>query len=341
MKFMSLDYAPLDAAPRLLIEAQLAPLQGARFQPTGFPNLGAATYKAPNGVDMLLVESAQSVANRLEATCWDEAADDWVAPLSRLPVVKVVDKKGKPLTNSVLEAHRLNSPYITNSQWFEELKREIGYDEKAARPIDMRGKVYPVLLKYDPNSLLHGIFLEKIAGVIRSPRVLSGFIEAQNVQTASSGGVKNDRVDATGKMEGGGSSEGYGNVPFSRDEFTAAPITAYFNLDLAQIRAFALGQEAEKLLIAIALFKIRKFLSGGLRLRTACDLDLVALKVTRPDGFQLPELADLIENLPNLITTVATKQLFADPPVTTVTWAPKKGKKSASGEKDTDGGGDE
>ena len=73
---MPLDLAPLDAAPRLLIEAELAPLQGTRFQPTGFPNLGAATYKAPNGVDMLLVESAQSVANRLEAVCWDEAAND-------------------------------------------------------------------------------------------------------------------------------------------------------------------------------------------------------------------------------------------------------------------------
>jgi len=343
---MPLDLAPLDAAPRLLIEAELAPLQGTRFQPTGFPNLGAATYKAPNGVDMLLVESAQSVANRLEAVCWDEAADDWVKPLDGLPVVRVIDKEKKPLTNSVLEAHRLNSPYIANSVWFEGLKQEIGYDEKAAHPIDMRSKVYPVLLKYDPNSLLHGIFLEKIAGVIRSPRALSGFIEAQNVQTASSGGVKNDRVDATGKMEGGGSSEGYGNVPFSRDEFTAAPITAYFNLDLAQIRAFALGQEAEKLLIAIALFKIRKFLADGLRLRTACDLNLVAIKVTRPDNFRLPEIGELETELHALITAVTDKGQFANPPDTKVTWTPKakkntSSKKSADSENEAGGGGGE
>jgi CRISPR-associated protein Csb1 len=322
---MPISLAALDGAQRLLIEAELGPLQGMRFQPTGFPNLGAATYKAPNDTDMLLVESAQSIANRLEAVCWDEVADDWVQPLKGLPLVKVRDKDGKALTNSVLEAHRLNSPYIANSQWFDVLKKEIGYDEKAARPIDMRGKVFPVLLKYDPNSLLHGIFLEKIAGVIRTPRALSGFIEAEKIQVASSGGVKNDRVDATGKSEGGGSSEGYGNVPFSRDEYTAGRIVAYFNVDLAQIRAFGLGVDAEKLLLVLALFKIRRFLATGLRLRTACDLDLRSLSVKQPrEGFVLHELSELEEALPDLIGAVANNKRFASPAVTEVTWKPKK-----------------
>ena len=320
---MPLDLTPLDAAPRLLVEATLKPIQGRRFQPTGFPNLGAATYRAPEGDEMLLVESAQSVANRLESVCWDAVVDDWVNPLRGLPVVKVVDGAGAGLTNSLLEAHRLNSPYIANSRWFAKLVSEIGYDEKAARPIDMRGRVYPVLLKYDPNSLLHGIFLEKMAGVIRTPRALSGFIEAEKVAVASSGGVKNDRVDASGKTEGGGASEGYGNVPFARDEFTAKTIRAYFNLDLAQIRAFGLGPEAGQLLVAIALFKVRRFLAEGLRLRTACDLDLVDLAVSRPGKFALPALADLEANLPGLIAAVAGKGLFANPPTTIITWTPK------------------
>lgn len=320
---MPFDFLPLRDAPRLLIEAKLKPLQGQRFQPTGFPNLGAATYKAPDGVDMLLVESAQSVANRLEAVCWDSVTDDWIKPLKGLPVIKVNDKESKPLTNSVLEAHRLNSPYIANSTWFDSLKKEIGYDEKAARPIDMRGKVYPVLLKYDPNSLLHGVFLEKIAGIIRTPRALTGFIEAENIQTASSGGVKNDRVDATGKSEGSGAAEGYGNVPFARDEFTASDIVAYFNLDLAQVRAFGLGAEVESLLIALALFKILKFLADGLRLRTACDLNLDHFEVKRPDGYEVPSLEELGKALPDLIKAVAAKRLFADPVVTAVTWKPK------------------
>ena len=288
---MTLDLTPLKDEPRLLIEARLKPLQGHRFQPTGFPNLGAATYKAPDGTDMLLVESAQSVANRMEAVCWDAVADDWVGPLRGLPMVKVLDAKKAPLTNSVLEAHRLNSAYIANSDWFDALKGEIGYDKKAARPIDMRKQVYPLLLKYDPNSLLHGLFLEKVGGVVRTPRVLSGFVEAQTVAVASSGGAKNDRVDATGKSEGGGASEGYGNIIFSRDEFTAESIIAYFNLDLAQIRAFGLGEAAESLLIGLTLYKIRKFLKEGLRLRTACDLDLEELRSDAAKRLQYPRVA--------------------------------------------------
>jgi CRISPR-associated protein Csb1 len=55
--------------PRLLMEAELRPLQTPRFQPTGFPDLGPARYQLHDGTEMLLVESAQSVANRLEAAC--------------------------------------------------------------------------------------------------------------------------------------------------------------------------------------------------------------------------------------------------------------------------------
>lgn len=320
---MPLDLTALERAQRLLIEATLEPLQGKRFQPTGFPNLGAAVYRTPDDTEMLLVESAQSVANRLEAVCWDDVADDWVEPLKGLPVVKVRDSKGDALTNSVLEAHRLNSPYIESSDWFDTLKQEIGYSEKAPRPVDMRGKVYPTLLKYDPNCLLHGVFLESIAGVIRTPRALSSFIEASGISAASSGGVKNDRVDASGKSEGSGAAKGYGNVPFAREEYTARKITAYFNLDLAQVRGFGLGAAAETLLIAFALFKIRRFLGEALRLRTACDLDLIALDIKRPLGFVMPELAVLEEALPRLVAAVAREKRFADPAITLATW--KKG----------------
>jgi CRISPR-associated protein Csb1 len=53
---MTIDFSSLHTAPRLLIEADLQPLQGARFQPTGFPDLGAAVYDGPNGNRLLLVE---------------------------------------------------------------------------------------------------------------------------------------------------------------------------------------------------------------------------------------------------------------------------------------------
>jgi CRISPR-associated protein Csb1 len=42
---MALDLTPLQDAPRLLLEAQLKPVQGHRFQPTGFGHLqGAGWY---------------------------------------------------------------------------------------------------------------------------------------------------------------------------------------------------------------------------------------------------------------------------------------------------------
>lgn len=310
--------------PRLLLKAALQPLQGTRFQPTGFPDLGAATYDGPDGKKMLLVESAQSMANRLEAVCWDTVANDWVAPLQGLPVVKVKDKAGKPLTNSVLEAHRLNSPYILEGKdksFLETLKKELAIAEKGIVDI---GKLAATLLKYDTNALLHGIFLAKkeiAGGRMRLPRALTAFIEAEGVNVAASGGVKNDGVDPSGDT-----AKGFGNVPFHRDEYTGH-ITVFFNLDLALIRGFGLGDDVTNLLIALALFKIQKFLRDGLRLRTACDLEVIGtLTVQRPDGFSIPTLDELEKELPGLITAAAGN--FATPATTTVTYEEVAGKKA-------------
>lgn len=308
---MPLDFTTLNAAPRLLMEAELQPVQGHRFQPTGFPNLGHARYESPDGQgQMVLVESAQSMANRLEAVCWDPANDDWVKPLKGLPYVKVVKRDGdteEPITNSVLEAHRINSEYIARSKRFKEAMEQSMEFEKN-QPFDVRRQLVPALLKFDINSLIHGVFLEEIAGVIRLPRTLSAFIEAADANVAASGGVKFNRVDPSLK-------EGAGNVPYARDEWVAARITAYFNLDLRQIRAFGLAAEVEQLLIAIALFKILAFLDEGLRLRTSCDLDLKGVTVTRPAGFELPKRSDLEAELPTIIEAVSAQGHFAEPSV--------------------------
>ncbi len=315
---MTIDYKLLTDSPRLLLEADLIPLQGTRFQPTGFPDLGAALYDGPDGEQMLLVESAQSMANRLEAVCWDEDADDWVAPLSNLPVVKVMDKDGAPLTNSVLESHRLNSPYIlegADKTVMNLLKSELAGMEE--RRVDLK-RLARTLMRMDTNALVHGVFLAKkelAGGRLRLPRALSAFIEARGVKIASSGGVKNDSVNPKGDTK-----KGFGNVPFARDEYVAPEIKAFFNLDIAQIKAFGLGNAAEQLLITLSLFKIRRFLEAGLRLRTACDLNLKELIVTRPDNFELPPLKKLEAALPKLIKTCDEEGLFATPPVTTVTY---------------------
>ena len=315
---MSLNLESLSRKPRLLIEAHLRPIQGSRFQPTGFPNLGHAVYEAPDGLRTILVESAQSMANRLEAVCWDEATDDWADPLRGLPLVKVIDKNKKALTNSVLEAHRLNSPYILEGKdrtVFDMLKERLANMEEGRVDI---GELARVLLRFDINSLLHGVFLAKkelAGGRLRLPRALSAFIEAEGAQNAASGGVKNDTVNPSGDT-----SKGFGNVPFARDEWTSKKIIAYFNLDLRQIRSFNLGQDAENLLIAIAMFKIQTFIDVGLRLRTACDLELDDMRVTRPETFTLPKLEVITDALPRLIETVSQKSMFNDPPMLTVTY---------------------
>jgi CRISPR-associated protein Csb1 len=317
---MPIKLDALATAPRLLLEAHLQPVQGARFQPTGFPNLGAATYDGPNGERMLLVESAQSMANRLETVCWDRPADDWVAPLKGLPLVKVMDKKGKPLTNTVLEAHRINSPYILEGKdksVFQTLKSELADMEEG--PVDIK-KLAAVLLKLDANALIHGVFLAKsdlAGGRLRLPRALSSFIEAEEIKEAQSGGVKNDHVNPSGDT-----AKGFGNVPFARSEFTSARIVAYFNLDLAQIRAFGLGQAVADLLIALALFKIQALLASGLRLRTACDLEVKVdgVLIKRPADFVPPTLTELEKALPGLIATVAKEQKWPDDRVTRVNW---------------------
>lgn len=335
---MNIDYNTLLSIPRLLIEAELKPLQGDRFQPTGFADLGAARYKAPDGTDMLLVESAQSVANRLEMAIWDDANDDLIHELKGLPYIRVNNPDGSPLTNSILEAHRINSPYILEGKdksVFNQLKADVAGLEVG--PVKI-GSLAKLVSKYDPNALLHGVFLAKselAGGRLRLMRALSGFIEASGVSVAESGGVKNDRVDPSGDTK-----QGFGNVPFHRSEFTAQRIVAYFNLDLALLRGYGLPECAYQLLVALALYKIRRFLTTGLRLRTACDLDLVGeLAVSRPASLSIPSEAELLAELSKQISACGVVDgLFAMPRITAVTWEPdkKKGKKQEDTESQND-----
>jgi CRISPR-associated protein Csb1 len=360
--------APLKDAPRVLIEADLKPVAGTRIQPTGFPDLGPATYDAPDGTPTLLVESAQSMANRLEAVCWDEGKDDIAEELKGLPYVLVKLAglgDGKDTTNSLLEFHRLNSPYIMSGvneekkTFADVLKPELGMVAVAARaatprrgraaaaaesateepaattekePDDVAGvvnlrKLAAVCFKYDPNSLVHGVFLEKIAGRLRHPRALSAFIEASGVGRADSGGVKFDRALPKPKVAGVDAKGGYGNVPFHRTEFTAKTITAYFSLDLAQIRGYGLPAEAADLLTVLSLWKVRKFLDSNMRLRSACELELVdgdgPIQASRPKSFALPKASELAEELKALIGKC--KSHFASPAVTVLTWNNPKG----------------
>lgn len=289
---MSIPFDALKNAHRILFNIPLRPVQGERFQPTGFPSLGAATYQTRNGRS-LLVESAQSLANRLEAVIWDAATQAPVAAAAGLSYIRV-ERKGGFLTSSILESHRINSPYLLESKkdktFFNELKAALGGLEEG--PINRR-LLAQTLFSYDVNALIHGVFLAKkelAGGRLRIARALSAFIEAEGIEVAASGGVKNDHVNPQGDTK-----TGFGNVPFSRDEYTAQTITLYVNLDLDQIRGYGLDDNATRLLVVLALYKVRALLSGALRLRTACDLEPTIANITalRPAGFELPSLPEL------------------------------------------------
>lgn len=296
---------------RTILTARLEPVIGTRFQPTGFPDLGAAEF-GPADRRRLLVESAQSMANRLEATTWDDASADQVSELSGLPYVRIVDPDGAFLSSSRLEAHRLASAYIMDGKvdgtegrtWLQE---KLGL--VAGRPLDYR-RVARACFALDPLSLVHGVFFaqKKWPWQPKIARAVTSFIEAEGVQAAVSGGVKRDNVINV-VAEGRGTAEGYGTVPHHRIEYTADRITAYFAIDHDQLRSYGLSEAGTALLEALIDYEIGTLLDGGLRLRTACDL-----KVVDVDG-DLPRADEAAVRIAKLVGECADEL----GPVTTVT----------------------
>ncbi|HET9898150.1 MAG TPA: type I-U CRISPR-associated RAMP protein Csb1/Cas7u [Streptosporangiaceae bacterium] len=272
-------------ARRTVLEVDLRPLAGRRFQPTGFPDLGAAEFDDADGGKALLVESAQSMANRLEATTWDEAHAAQPDALSPLPYVRIVSPEREFLSSSRLEAHRLASAYVMQgkidgedgSKW---MLGRLGL--VAGRPLDYRA-VARACFALDPVSLVHGVFFarKEWPWQPKIARAVTSFVEAYQVIPAVSGGVKRDSVVNEGKE--GATSEGYGMVPYHRVEYTAGLITAYFTVDHQQFRSYGLSEPATALLEALADFEIASLLDGGLRLRTACDLAVHEVRGERPD----------------------------------------------------------
>src|ERR1035437_4050488 len=229
---MPYNYEQLDSISRILVEAELkvSGFGGGRFQPTNFPDLGAALYRGADGKQWLLVESAQSMANRLERVCWldGDGETDRVGRYNDachgIPYVLAVDMEGNPLTASPLEAHRLASPYLwegyvqteggQNERWLRDmLKEKFTLSEHRLVPWK---KVASGLLDVDPACLLHGIWFndgEFSGGKVRLTRALSGFIEACDPATANFGFQKRDAVlDRTDKDAGQTAVEGFGSV---------------------------------------------------------------------------------------------------------------------------------
>ena len=180
------------------------------------------------------------------------------------------------------------------------------------------------ITQLDPLCLLHGVFFaqKNWLGQPKFPRALSAVIEAHDVQRAVSGGRKSDSVrhQLDKEESGGGTAEGYGSVPFHRVEWTARKILATFVVDCELLHSYGLPQPAADLLETLALWEVRALLSAGLRLRTACDLEMAGDVVARR-GEPLPTMDDLTARVRDLVTR--SGDVLGDGKPITVLWSGK------------------
>lgn len=263
----------LDAHPRchLAVPLKVAEGFGERFQPTGFPNLGAALYKAVVGresVDHLLVETAQSLANWMEHVCLDpQKPCRYNTNCTGIPYV-VVRENDADLTSSLTEPHRLASDELLEKSALDGtrfdavLAQLFGVNKQ--RPLHLP-RIAKRLFYLDPACLLHGVFLEKLDGRIRFPRLLSATITAKHPEPVSAGGVMRGYVTIEGKEA---------SIPYSAQHFTSPAITLNLIFHTDSLDDLGLDREEQALLAALAAYKINRLLASFPRLRTACVFDV-------------------------------------------------------------------
>lgn len=316
------------ASNRERFTIRLEPAAGSVFQPTGFPDVGAALFERPaeegeHTEECLLVESAQSMANHLEGVGWDAAGQAPTPALAGLPWVRVVAADdGRYLTSSRVESHRLASAFVKDSTLDGRSMKDVIRERlqlRADTPLDHRAIARGVFA-LDPLCLVHGVFFAETASVWpgqpKVARAITAIVEATDVRPVNSGGVKRDAV-LHSAGEGTTAKGGYGSIPFHRQEFTARDITLYVSLDRLQLRSYGLGDDAAQLLEAIALWEVRGLLDAGLRLRTACDL--LPIEV---DG-DLPAADALAARIADGVTACADR--LGDGAPLEVTWTRPKG----------------
>lgn len=232
-----------------------------------------------------------------------------IAPtLEGLPYVEVRAADGSYLTSSRTEAHRLASAFVRHSTldgrgMIEVIGERLGLEDD--RPLAPR-HIAQAVFELDPLCLVHGVFFSdrQWPGQPKIKRALTAFVEAVDVEPAHSGGVKTD--DVRHRIgERAGSQEGYGTIPYHRTEYVAREITASFSIDLEQIRSYGLEEPGGELLGDIARWEIRSLLDGGMRLRTACDLQVAADEIVDRSGEPLPPRDELEERVQDGIERMA------------------------------------
>lgn len=270
------------------------------------PRLNGSTEK------VCIVDSAASMANHLETVCMDGPTDLHPDLAGLPYVKCVTDKGDAPVKEDFLdtvvcttlsEGHRLASDYFLDAcvspQWKSEEKKKTksknGKEKEGITPAQWVGKrfreqlreefgikevkrdktyfiwpdtwwnIYCTVFRYDPNSLVHGVMFAKEQ--IKISRMLTAHMEALGATRVGRSGVKFDRLGKTIS----------GQPIFAVDEETAREIVATFVVDLALLRSYGRGdkglnEEQKRLLLDLAVWKIKRLLRSPFRFRTSCQL---------------------------------------------------------------------
>ena len=290
---------------RVLISAELHLANGSFFQPTGFPDIGACVYTDGAGKTRCLVESEQSMANRLEAVCM-KAPGVWREPLAgKLPVIRVANKKKRLLATNLTEPHRVASSYVLESSvngttLQDKLKEHLGLYDKTWL-LDGREKLTQAVFALDPGAIRHGFqFMQWEAVGLRAARLLHARLEAV---LADDGEIHYGlvKVDGIEPESSAAKKSNKGQSIAAKARYVPKSIQATFEIDVLALRERLLvpasdgegvtgnarNQTAQRFLLALALLKIYRFLTnapafdartgdtmGALRLRADCSLAL-------------------------------------------------------------------
>ena len=342
---------------RVLINADLQLANGSFFQPTGFPDIGACIYTDGKGKRRCLVESEQSMANRLEAVCM-KAPGVWREPFAgKLPVVRVKSKGGSLLATNLTEPHRVASSYVLEGDvngrkgttLQGKIEKLLGIDGKTW-PLEGRERLTQAVFALDPAAILHGFqFMQWQVVGLRAARLLHARLEATLANNDGADGEVHYGLVKVDGIEPGRSAEQQSNKGQSlaaKARYVPESIQATFEIDVLALRERSLvsvadgssadgdsgNQDARRFLLALALWKIHRFLTnapafdartgdtvGSLRLRADCSLavDAVSWMGSRqgaPFGKDNPlDLDSLVESGSNGCAGVlAAPPCFAD-----------------------------
>ncbi len=216
------------------------------------------------------------------------------------------------VVSSFTEGHRLASDYFLdatqNGTSFREVLRssfqivEIKKDKTYFIPPAKWWDIYRTIFNFDPNSLVHGVMFAKEQ--IKISRLLTAHLEAFGASRVGRSGVKFDRLGKTTS----------GQPIFSVDEETAQDIRSTFIIDLALLRSYGRGENGlndaqKKLLLDLALWKVRQLLASPFRYRTQCFLGCESVTIESETGV-LPNAnksSDATEStvLPSLLSDIA------------------------------------